>query len=205
MSGLREQKKQQAKQNIIHAAHEIFTEKGYQKATMPEIAKRAEVGTGTIYNYFTSKGLLLLTVFAAEVDKMSRHQQNKQQTTDEHPVRMIRDIILQFADLFQLYPKTFWKELFHVMTAEMGESPQLRTELFGMDQEIMAWITTIIDTYQQTFSVPLHGKETAYVIYGISMTNTFIYIYDDNMTIAQYKQALVNQIDLFFAGKCQPS
>ena len=40
---------------ILAAAQEIFGEKGYHTATSEEIAKRAGVGKGTIYQYFDSK------------------------------------------------------------------------------------------------------------------------------------------------------
>ena len=40
---------------ILAAAQEVFFEKGYHSATSEEIAKRAGVGKGTIYQYFDSK------------------------------------------------------------------------------------------------------------------------------------------------------
>lgn len=43
------------KENIINAAKELFIEKGIEKTTMDEIAKRAEYSKSTIYVYFKSK------------------------------------------------------------------------------------------------------------------------------------------------------
>ncbi len=40
---------------ILAAAQEVFFEKGYHSATSEEIAKRAGIGKGTIYQYFDSK------------------------------------------------------------------------------------------------------------------------------------------------------
>ena len=37
---------------ILDAAREVFAEQGYGKATLDEIAERAEFGKGTLYNYF---------------------------------------------------------------------------------------------------------------------------------------------------------
>lgn len=47
---------------LIAAACEIMTEKGVEAATMLEIAERADVGAGTIYNYFKSKDELAIAV-----------------------------------------------------------------------------------------------------------------------------------------------
>ena len=47
---------------LISAACEIMTEKGVEAATMLEIAERADVGAGTVYNYFKSKDELAIAV-----------------------------------------------------------------------------------------------------------------------------------------------
>jgi AcrR family transcriptional regulator len=47
---------------ILKAALEIFTQKGYAAATIPEIAKAAEVAAGTIYLYYPSKRELFVAV-----------------------------------------------------------------------------------------------------------------------------------------------
>ena len=47
---------------LIAAAREIMTEKGVDAATMLEIAERADVGAGTVYNYFKSKDELAVAV-----------------------------------------------------------------------------------------------------------------------------------------------
>ena len=43
------------KEDIISAASIIFQEKGYHETKMNEIAQRAGIGKGTIYEYFSSK------------------------------------------------------------------------------------------------------------------------------------------------------
>lgn len=40
---------------ILTAALDIFLEKGYHNSTSEEIAKRAGVAKGTLYQYFSSK------------------------------------------------------------------------------------------------------------------------------------------------------
>jgi AcrR family transcriptional regulator len=45
---------------ILDAAAEVFAEKGFARATTKEVASRAGVSEGTIYNYFGSKEDLLI-------------------------------------------------------------------------------------------------------------------------------------------------
>ena len=47
---------------IMEAAAAVFAEKGYQRATVKEIATRAGVAPGTIYLYFENKRDLLLAI-----------------------------------------------------------------------------------------------------------------------------------------------
>ncbi len=43
------------KQQILKAAWECFTDKGYQETTISDISKRLNISTGVIYNYFKGK------------------------------------------------------------------------------------------------------------------------------------------------------
>ncbi len=55
---LRERRRRQ----ILEAAAGIFAERGYAAATIADIARRARVAEGTIYNYFRSKEDLLIHI-----------------------------------------------------------------------------------------------------------------------------------------------
>ena len=57
---LRERNKQRVTQRIIAAAMELFKARGCQQTTMDEIADKAEISRGTLFNYFPSKDALLL-------------------------------------------------------------------------------------------------------------------------------------------------
>lgn len=52
----------QRKEEILQAARELFSNKGYEHCSMAEIAARVGVVEGTVYKYFESKRELLLTV-----------------------------------------------------------------------------------------------------------------------------------------------
>jgi len=47
---------------ILDAATKVFAEKGFERATIKDVAKAAGVADGTIYNYFKSKPDLLLGI-----------------------------------------------------------------------------------------------------------------------------------------------
>jgi AcrR family transcriptional regulator len=58
-------KGEQTRQAIIEAAFDIFRERGYHGTSMRQIAERAGIALGGIYNHFTSKEDIFAEVFDA--------------------------------------------------------------------------------------------------------------------------------------------
>jgi AcrR family transcriptional regulator len=58
----KEREKQQRREEIIQAAEKVFFSRGFEKATMDDIAERAELSKGTLYLYFKSKEDLHMAV-----------------------------------------------------------------------------------------------------------------------------------------------
>ncbi len=59
--GLRERKKQKARQTIREAAYRLFAEQGYQATTVDQIAEAAEVSPSTVFRYYPTKEQLILS------------------------------------------------------------------------------------------------------------------------------------------------
>ena len=53
--GLRERKKQQTRQQIFDAASRLFEAKGFDRVSVAEIARAADVSEVTVFNYFPTK------------------------------------------------------------------------------------------------------------------------------------------------------
>ena len=49
---------------ILQAAEEVFSQHGYEKATLDEIIALADVGKGTVYKYFGNKEHLFYKLVA---------------------------------------------------------------------------------------------------------------------------------------------
>jgi len=53
--GLRDRKKEQTRRRIAEVAHRLFGERGFEKVTVAEVARAAEVAEATLFNYFPTK------------------------------------------------------------------------------------------------------------------------------------------------------
>lgn len=65
----KERERQQHEQEILQAARELFSKKGYYNTTLEEIAQHAQFGKGTIYNYFSSKEDLFCGILNELLDR----------------------------------------------------------------------------------------------------------------------------------------
>jgi AcrR family transcriptional regulator len=68
---LREKKKLATRDRIRAAAAELFARHGYGAATMRQIAQRAHVGLGTLFNYAEDKRDLVFLIFNEELNAMT--------------------------------------------------------------------------------------------------------------------------------------
>jgi AcrR family transcriptional regulator len=69
--GLREQHKLEKRQRIRAAVRELFSKHGYETATLRQIAKRAHVALGTLFNYAQDKRDLVFLIFNEELEAVT--------------------------------------------------------------------------------------------------------------------------------------
>ena len=68
----REREKEERRQSILRAAREVFFESGFHRATVDDVAERAEVSKGTVYLYFVSKETILAHLLLDGLDRLSK-------------------------------------------------------------------------------------------------------------------------------------
>ena len=66
----REREKEKRRQSILQAARAAFFENGFHRATVDDVAERAEVSKGTVYLYFESKETLLAHLLLEGLDEL---------------------------------------------------------------------------------------------------------------------------------------
>ncbi|MDD5422374.1 MAG: TetR/AcrR family transcriptional regulator [Candidatus Omnitrophica bacterium] len=73
----KERDKQLRKADILKAAESVFASKGYHEATIQDIAKEAQYGTGTVYLYFKDKSALYFSLLEEKIEDLAKTVQEK--------------------------------------------------------------------------------------------------------------------------------
>ena len=98
--GLRDQLKLEKRQRIRAAVREMFSKHGYETATLRQIANRAHVALGTLFNYAQDKRDLVFLIFNEELSAVTDEALKATQTQEpllEQLVSMCRPHFVLFA------------------------------------------------------------------------------------------------------------
>jgi AcrR family transcriptional regulator len=112
----KQREKAQRKIDIINAARKIFSNKGFNSATMEEIALEAELSPGTLYLYFKNKEELHISL-SLEILKYLTDEIQKvvpQDISVEEKIDKFRDV---FIDVYE-YDSNILINLFHLQSGE---------------------------------------------------------------------------------------
>jgi len=101
--GLREQKKLDKRQRIRSAARELFSKLGYEAATLRQIARRAHVGLGTLFNYADDKRDLIFLIMNEELDAIAERASNAAEAE--------RGLLGRLTAFFRVYYRELGREL----------------------------------------------------------------------------------------------
>lgn len=88
---------QKRKEQILKAAGECFSQKGFHQSSMADICKRAGLSPGTVYHYFRSKDDMILHFAQQELDEAQEYAEALTQVGSiEELVELTVDVILEW-------------------------------------------------------------------------------------------------------------
>jgi len=101
--------KQTRKEQILLASLDLFSDKGYQNTSINDIAKKAGLSKGLLYNYFESKEVLLNeVVIYAFKDATEMSAQIFEASKDKSPQEVFVIMVASFFDMLK-EQKDLWK------------------------------------------------------------------------------------------------
>jgi AcrR family transcriptional regulator len=148
--GIRERKereKERRRQQIIVAAKRVFSDKGFTKATMEDIATEAELSPGTLYLYFKNKDELYVSLSLRILQYMLirlEHVRNDEQT---NPEQKVKDLMAILHDVYDFDPLVVIN-MFRLQSSETLKnlSPELLDQIKNLSRQALNAIADVLES-----------------------------------------------------------
>jgi len=174
MKGRREIKKESNREQILKAAIELFTTKGFDQTTVENITRKATIAKGTFYNFFEKKEDVLLYFLDKEISKSTLELEKKMgdQKTVADRIELLISIYIK-----HIFPnREFSKVLMRERVGKIGTGHNKN------ERNLMQKLWEVIDQAQKNGeikkSVDAHRMAelifALYTMYVIYWTNGFI-------------------------------
>lgn len=166
----RERERLQRRQEILTAARAVFAQRGYVRATLDEVAEQAELGKGTLYNYFPGgKDEILFTLFedlfTAASDLIRNHFAGEPSppTVDSYH-RLVARIVDFYAEDRQAF-LLFIKEAQRMV---LGDNPLVIKKLLSYREPALKALTEAIEeSISAGILRPFPADHVAHMLFGI--------------------------------------
>lgn len=185
MTGLRERQKADRTRRILEVASTLFRAQGYDPVRIEDIAAAAEVSAGTCYNYFSTKGDILLAIVSMEVEEVIEGGGAVVADPPADVAEALDRLIRIYYDHSLLYlTKELWRRAL-ALTVEAPETPFSQRYL-ALDAKLTAQVGDLVVALQSRGSV-LRGLDAAALggILFAQLNQSFIsFVTQDAMPLA---------------------
>lgn len=169
----REREKEQRRQAIINCAEKIIFSKGYEKATMDEVAAECELSKGTLYLYFKSKEEVYLAIILRGMKVLRRLFEEAADNEKISGLEKVRAIGQAYSNYYFKYPNYYDALMYYSLMevkvdANSHEGAELKT--FKENNEVMTILVNAIKEGTEDGSIrnDLDPEKTAIILWGQS-------------------------------------
>jgi len=176
--GLRDRQKRERERRIVKAAERLFARKGYAEVAMEDVAARAGLAVGTIYNYFPSKSALLLAIVRSETESLLARGRKILDDPPHDPVAAVSMFTEIFLEDFTRDDRRLWRELFG---AAIAEPTTVGRRLFEGDTQLVTQLAALLERYRTDgiLRSDIEPMPAATVLYGVCFTWMTAYLMND--------------------------
>lgn len=188
MTKLRERKKADRERRILSAAVQRFRADGYKRARIEDLAEAADVSVGTVYNYYGTKGDILIAAVAMEVEEVMAEGQALVDAPPEDPCAAILALTFCYYDHSLNYlTKEMWRKAMG-LAIEAPDTPNGR-RYAELDAQLATQVGDLVRRFQAEGKVARDVDATAVgqVLFN-NLNQLFIaFVTDEAMTLDELR------------------
>jgi AcrR family transcriptional regulator len=196
MTGIRQKKRAKTQAAILRAAESLITRKGFEHTSIEDIAGRAEVGVGTVYNYFGSKNALLLALMQRDTEDLLKEGEAVLARRPKKPETALEELFWIYAQGFLgRYDRRMLREVF---AAAFHQPEELGHELTRMDFQLMGQVGRLIERFQRDgiLKESLPFQQALLVLYGAFAVAVIMYLEYAETTLETVREQMALSIEL---------
>lgn len=145
----KEKEKEIRRNDIIEAAERIFFTKGYDNATMDDVAKEAEFSKRTVYVYYNSKEQIYFEImtkgYKLLIDMLKNDVQKEKACNAIEKIRQISLTLYQFSKDYPEYFNAIMEYENGEMDFQKGIPDHSREECYVLGEEILGHLTRALE------------------------------------------------------------
>jgi len=147
----KEREKERRRQQIIVAAKRVFSDKGFNKATMEDIAREAELSPGTLYLYFKNEEELYASLSLRILQYLLIRVEHVNSEKGLGPDEKIDTLMEAMYDVYDFDPLIIIN-MFHLQSSETLKnlSPKLLEEIKSLSRKALGAIAAIFEEGAKT-------------------------------------------------------
>jgi len=200
MTGLREKKKSARKDRIFSAAVDLFNKQGFSNTSMQDIAEKASLAVGTLYNYFPSKNDLLLDIMQEEMEiTITGDDALFNVNLQNHDAKdIIKSLLRKIFNVPLLINKESMKEIF---IAIFSTDEHMKKGMI-LDIELMKAFQKLLERFQKNNMInpELNSYNATKIFYSILLVQMMMYLFDPEFDNEKLFDNTDDIIDLIFQG-----
>jgi AcrR family transcriptional regulator len=198
MAGLRERQKREREARILRAATRLFETRGYEATSMQDVARRARLAVGTLYNYFRSKPELALAIVRRDAGEGLAAADAVGRRPPRDPVAAVTTLVLRAVEPFERHDRALWREL---LRAALGD-PALAAGVFAADLELVARLTRLLRELQARGDLApgVDPGRGAIALYSVFITWFLVYVSADDLSLDALAREISSGIELVMRG-----
>jgi AcrR family transcriptional regulator len=193
---LRSEKRERRAADILDAAAEVFTEKGFEDSHIGAIAARADVAVSTVYNYFDSKDGLIFALTARYVRETVRLREGLVIDPPDDPLAALDAYnAIALDNSLRHLSKTLWQR---VLQAGMVGGEHLSPMIPMIDELLLGQVTRMLQTLQDRGHLRkgANVRDLAAIALAIQTIHWQRFVATDGMPLAQVKRVISRQTRL---------
>ena len=195
MAGLRERQKADREKRILQAAVARFRADGYRAVRIEDLAEAAEVSVGTVYNYYRTKGDILIATVTMEVEEVLDDGEPLVANPPAGVAEAILTLIFSYYDhSLEYLSKEMWRSAM-ALSIEAPETPNGRRYL-ELDRRLAGQVTALLRTLQARGAVraDLDAEALGQLLFNNLNMEFIEFVKDEDMTLAQLRTRVAQQV-----------